>query len=114
MTEMTCITCPIGCRITVDESNGFAVTGNACRKGEAYGKNELQNPVRVLTTTVKIDGANHRRCPVKTRGAIPKGLLFGAMKEIQKARLTSPVACGQVVTENLLGTGIDVVATRDM
>ncbi|MCL2507957.1 MAG: DUF1667 domain-containing protein [Oscillospiraceae bacterium] len=114
MTEITCIVCPMGCRLTVDEQNDFAVTGNTCKLGENYGKNELKNPTRVLTTTVKIGGAIHGRCPVKTGGAIPKGKLFDAMKEIKKVRLESPVACGQVVLTNLLGTGIDVVATRAM
>jgi CxxC motif-containing protein len=114
MTELTCIVCPVGCRLKVDEENGYAVKGNTCKRGEVYGKNELQNPTRVLTTTVAIEGGTHGRCPVRTNGAIPKSKIFEAMDVLKKLRLTAPVRCGEVVLKNILGTGIDVIATRDM
>ena len=114
MTELTCICCPMGCRLTVDEDNDYAVTGNTCKRGAVYGRNELMNPTRVLTTTVAIDGAAHGRMPVRTADAIPKGKLFDAIEELKKVHLTSPVHCGDVVHENLLGTGINVIASRDL
>ncbi|NLO44961.1 MAG: DUF1667 domain-containing protein [Clostridiales bacterium] len=114
MTELTCIVCPIGCRLKVDEKNNYAVTGNACKRGEVYGKNEMQNPTRVLTTTVAIDFGMHSRCPVRTDGAIPKGKLFEAMDILKKVRIKSPVKCGEVILKDILHTGIDVIATRDM
>lgn len=73
MTELICITCPKGCHLTVDEENDYAVKGNACPRGAEYGKNELKNPKRVVTSTVKTTSEEHPRCPVKTNGAIPKG-----------------------------------------
>ncbi|MCR5485329.1 MAG: DUF1667 domain-containing protein [Clostridiales bacterium] len=114
MTELTCIGCPMGCRLTVDEENDYAVTGNSCKRGEIYGKNELKNPTRVLTSTVAITGGIHDRCPVRTKDAIPKGKLFDAMEIIKKTEIQSPVKCGQVIIENILDTGIDVIASRDM
>ena len=66
MTSIICITCPKGCRLSVDEENGYKVTGNGCPRGEIYGKNELQHPVRVITSTVRIEGAAVPRLPVKT------------------------------------------------
>lgn len=114
MTELTCIGCPLGCRLTVDEDNDYAVTGNSCKKGAEYGKNELQNPTRVLTTTVSIEGGIHGRCPVRTESAISKALLFDAMKELSKVKLKAPVKCGQIVFEDILGTGVNVIATRDI
>ncbi len=114
MTELTCIGCPLGCRLSVDEENDYAVTGHTCKRGEVYGKNELKNPTRVLTTTVKAQGGIHGRCPVRTESAIPKGMLFEAMKELSKVKVTSPVKCGEVVVENILGTGVNVIATRDL
>ncbi len=114
MTELTCIGCPMGCRLEVDEENGYAVTGNKCKRGADYGKNELKNPTRVLTTTVKVEGGIHSRCPVRTLNAIPKGKLFDAMKELSKVELKAPIKCGEVVLKNILDTGVDVIATRDI
>ena len=114
MTELTCIVCPRGCRLKGDTENGYRVTGHSCEKGEAYGKNELLNPTRVVTSTVKITGAMHRRIPVKTNGAIPKKLIFEAMKLLDGIELKAPVKLGDIVVKDILGTGIDFVASRDM
>ena len=112
MKELICIVCPKGCHLKVDEENNYAVTGNACPRGAEYGAAELQHPVRVLTSTVKLTGNAARRCPVKTNGSIPKGLLFDAMAVLDDVELTAPVKVGQVVVADLLGTGVDVVATK--
>ena len=114
MTELICINCPMGCHLQVDEENDYAVTGNTCKRGEVYGKNEIKNPVRVLTTTVAIDGGAHGRMPVRTSEAIPKGKLFEAVEALKAVRLTSPVRCGDVVLENICGTGVNVIASRDL
>ena len=114
MKELICIVCPKGCHLKVDEENGYAVTGNSCPRGAEYGKNELSNPTRMLTSTVCIESGVYPRLPVKTSQAIPKSLLFAAMDEIAKVRLTAPVTCGQVLISNLLDTGADLVASRNM
>ncbi len=114
MKELICIVCPRGCHLKVDEARDFFVTGNGCQRGVAYGKTELTNPTRVLTSTVRCAGGLSARCPVKTNGAIPKGLIFEAMKTLDAVRLISPVALGQVVVENICGTDIDFVTTRAM
>lgn len=114
MTELICIVCPKGCHIKVDEQNDCAVTGNGCKRGEAYGKKELTNPTRVVPSTVKINGGAHRRLPVKTSEPIPKAMIFDAMKLLDAVEVTSPVKRGEVVYKNILGTGIDFIATRDM
>lgn len=114
MTELICIVCPKGCHLKVDPENDFAVTGHGCQRGIAYGKDELQNPVRVITSTVAIHGAAHRRCPVKTDGPIPKALISEAMKALDNCQLQAPVKSGQIVAPNLCGTGVNFVATRDM
>ena len=114
MKELICIVCPKGCHLKVDEDNGYAVTGNGCPRGAEYGKAELTNPTRVVTSTVRIEGAVLPRCPVKTNGAIPKGMIFDIMAELDKVTLTAPVTVGQVVIENVCGTGIDVVAARSL
>ncbi|MEG2053832.1 MAG: DUF1667 domain-containing protein [Oscillospiraceae bacterium] len=114
MKNLICIVCPKGCHLSVDEENDFAVTGAGCEKGIQYGKTELLNPTRVVTSTVKITGGAYPRLPVKTSGAIPKPLVFKAMEEINRISVTSPVKQGEVLIENLLGTGINLVAERTL
>ena len=114
MKELICIVCPKGCHLKVDENNDYAVTGNGCPRGAEYGKAELTNPTRVVTSTVRIQGAALPRCPVKTNGAIPKGMIFDIMKALDEVSLTAPVTVGDVVIENVCGTGVNVVAARTM
>ncbi|MCR5207916.1 MAG: DUF1667 domain-containing protein [Eubacterium sp.] len=114
MTELICITCPRGCHLTVDEENDYAVTGNACPRGAEYGKNELKNPVRVITSTVKTNRKSEPRCPVKTNGAIPKGKMFEAMALLDDIILEVPIKTGDVVIPNLFDTGIDFVACKSI
>ena len=108
MTELTCILCPKGCRLRVDEKNGYAVTGNQCPRGIEYGKTELTRPIRSVSSTVGITGAAHRRCPVKTDGPIPKSLVFAAVQALNGVTLSAPIL------ENICGTGRNFIATRDM
>lgn len=114
MKELICIVCPKGCHLKVDEEHGYTVTGNGCPRGAEYGHVELTNPTRVVTSTVCVEGALHRRCPVKTSGAIPKGKMFDAMKTLNGLVLKAPVALGQVVVKDVCGTGIDFIAARAM
>ena len=114
MKELICIVCPQGCHLKVDEENGFTVTGNTCPRGAEYGKMELTHPTRVVTSTVRCEGGLYPRCPVKTDRAIPRELIFDVMKALEGVVLTAPVAVGQVIIENVCGSGADVVATRNM
>ncbi len=114
MKELICIVCPRGCRLVVDEENDYSTAGNACPRGAEYARAELTAPTRVLTSTVAVTGGIHPRCPVKTAAAIPKGLLPAAMRRIRAVCLAAPVQEGQVVIPDLLGTGVDLVACRDL
>ncbi|SHK09864.1 CxxC motif-containing protein [Clostridium cavendishii DSM 21758] len=111
--ELICICCPMGChlKVNLDEKK---VTGNTCPRGAAYGINELTNPVRVVTSTVKINGAIHRVLPVKTKEPIKKELIFKCMEALRDVEVNSPVKVGDVIIENILGTGVDIVAARNM
>ena len=111
--EVICIVCPKGCHLKVSPVD-FTVTGGSCEKGIDYGIAELKNPVRVLTSTVKVEGSDLIRCPVRTNGSIPKGKIMAAMEEINKVALKAPGRVGEVVIPDILGTGVDVIATRDI
>lgn len=114
MTELVCIVCPKGCRLHVDETDGFKVTGNGCERGAKYGFDELTAPTRVVTSTVRIRGAQHPRCPVKTERAVAKSKIFEVMAVLDNVELTSPVKTGDIVVENVCGTGVNIVVSRSM
>lgn len=114
MTELTCIVCPKGCRLKVDEENGFAVTGASCPRGVAYGKKELTAPTRTVTSTVAIEGALHSRLPVKTSAEVDRALVRKVVSALKKVRVTAPVKTGDVVLPDVLGTGVNVVASKSM
>lgn len=114
MKKFICIMCPKGCHLTVDENNDYRVSGNSCNKGVKYGKAEATNPIRVVTSTVIVNGGNNQLCSVKTADGIPKKSVLEAMREINSVQLKAPVKIGDVAIENLLDTGIDVVVTSDI
>lgn len=114
MKELVCIVCPKGCRLHVDEENGYKVTGNSCPRGAEYGHNEIKNPTRVLTSTVRLEDGMYRRCPVKIETAVPKAKLMEIMRELNGVSLRSPVTVGQVALENAAGTGVNVVVTKNL
>ena len=112
MRELVCIVCPRGCRLRVDEEMDYAVTGNRCRRGAEYGRNECRDPRRVLTSTVRVTGAYLRRCPVKTDRPVPKGMQLEIMGLLDGVTLAAPVQLGQVILRDVDGLGANVVATK--
>ncbi len=119
-TTLTCITCPIGCELQIEKiktdggTETFIVQGNKCKRGEKYAIEEMTYPTRMVTTTVKIDGAHLRRIPVKTSKPIPKDKIYECMRALDDVTLKAPIECGEKVIENWLSLGIDVVTTRSM
>lgn len=114
--QFTCINCPLGCQVvvTMDDNNNIQkIEGNNCKKGEQYVRDEIKDPKRMVTSTVRISGSNIYSVPVKTETAIPKGLIFACMEEINKAEIKTPVHIGDVVIANVLDTGVDVIATDE-
>lgn len=112
--ELICITCPIGCHLEVDIDQDYKVTGNQCKRGIEYGKKELTNPTRTITSTVKIIGGIYNRLPVKTNREIAKGLIFDVMKLLDDVVVESPITVGDVILKNVYDSGVDIVATRSM
>lgn len=110
---MTCINCPIGCRITVNVENGKVenVTGQGCKRGLEYAMQESVAPKRMVTAVVAVAD---RKMPVsvKTRTPIPKEKIFNCMHAIISLKLKPPVRMGDVVCSNVCDTGVDVIATK--
>ena len=112
MSELICIVCPRGCHLKVDEN--FKVSGNFCKRGELYAKNELTSPKRKVTSTVKVVNGNINRVSVITDSEIPKELIFDIMKEIQKTVVNAPLEINTVVIKNVLNLGVNVITTREV
>ena len=111
---MTCIVCPMGCQLQVElEGNEVkSVSGNTCPRGKQYAIDECIHPMRTITSTARTD--NGEVIPVKTDRTVPKELMFDCMKEINKAVVKLPAKIGDIVIENLLGTGANVIVTANM
>lgn len=112
-TELTCIVCPMGCQLVVEKegNNIISVSGNTCKRGEVYAKDECTNPVRVITTTVKTKEG--KIIPVKTDKPVPKAMIMDCMKEINSLCPDGKtgVSIGDVILENILNTGSDIVVS---
>ncbi len=112
--KMICIECPVGCVLEVDmDSKPIRITGNECPKGENYAISEIENPQRILTSSVLTQGLALKMVPIKTDRPIPKKDLLKAMEVIKKIRLKKTVAVGDIVMKDLLGLGVNLVATRE-
>ncbi|MBU0684199.1 MAG: DUF1667 domain-containing protein [Candidatus Omnitrophota bacterium] len=112
--KITCIECPKGCGLSVNIENGKVVTveGNACLKGIKYAAAEIENPVRILTSTVLTKGMSLKMVPVRTDRPIQKSYIRQAMKKIEKICLTKTLKTGDVIDENFLNLGVKLIVTR--
>ena len=113
MKNIICTLCPKGCRLSVDLDN-MTVSGNNCPRGVNYGISELTAPMRTLTSTVKIDGSICRRCPVRSSTDVPREKVVDIMKLLDTVELVAPVKLGDVIFENVLDTGADIIVTRNL
>ena len=114
--ELTCIGCPLGCSITVTMNNTdvVSVTGNTCPRGDAYARKEVTNPTRIVTSTVRVEGGISPMVNVKTASAIPKSKIFDCTNALRDIVITAPVKIGDVVLSDVAGTGVDVVAAKNI
>ena len=111
--ELTCIVCPVGCRLVAEiKDNGeVEVRGNSCPRGKVYAENECVAPMRTVTTTIRCESGEI--LPVKTDTPIPKEKIFEVMHEINRARAKDTAKIGDVIIHNVCSLGVDVIATSN-
>lgn len=115
MKELTCIVCPNGCTLHVEESNGrYRVTGNLCKRGEEFAVAELTNPMRTVCSTVATVFPMVPVIPVRVSREIPKERIFDVMEEINKIVVSERVEKGTVLMEDVLGLGADIIVTSSI
>ncbi|MEF9942319.1 MAG: DUF1667 domain-containing protein [Lachnospiraceae bacterium] len=114
--ELTCIGCPMGCALMVEIEQGkvIKVSGNTCPRGDTYAHKEITNPTRIVTSTVMVNGGSVDMISVKTKEDIPKNKIFECVKALKGITVNAPVHIGEVIVSNVAGTGVDVVATKNV
>jgi CxxC motif-containing protein len=112
--NITCISCPVGCSLTVTLEDGAVVKveGQGCPRGEVYAKKECVNPTRIFTSSVPVAGGFWEMVSVKTVSDVPKSSLMACAQSLKGIQLTAPVQIGDVVVANAAGTGVNIIATR--
>ena len=110
---LTCIGCPLGCTLTaVPAADGFEISGYTCKRGLEYAKKELTRPERTVTSTVRVSGGKANVVSVRTATDIPKDAIFTVMEAINALVVPAPVAIGDVLCEDIAGTGVALTATK--
>ena len=113
--ELICIGCPLGCPLTVRmEGEQIEVSGNTCKRGDVYARKEVTNPTRIVTSTVKVSNGTADMVSVKTKEDVPKEKIFDCMRALKDVTVQAPVHIGDVVLKNVAGTGVDMVATKNV
>ncbi len=114
--EMICVSCPIGCSLKVEIGQDGSVTnveGNQCNRGHTYAINEITRPMRMLTTTIAVEGGKYPLVALRSAQPLPKELLLQSMKLVNTTKVKAPVKLGDVLIKNILKTGVDLIATAD-
>ncbi len=115
MDDLTCIGCPMGCQLEIQkDEEKILVEGNECARGKEYAVQEIKDPRRALSSVVSIIGAEHTVLPVKTDRPIPRDAQMQVIDELRKLYVYAPVHNGQILKENIAGTGANLIATREM
>lgn len=114
--KLTCISCPMGCPLTVEMEGDtvISVTGNTCKRGDVYARKEVTEPTRIVTSTVRVIGGTVDRVSVKTKKDVPKDRIFDCVKSLKGVVVKAPVYIGDVIVPDAAGTGIDIVATKNV
>jgi CxxC motif-containing protein len=112
--RLTCVLCPVGCELEVrkDPAGELQIQGNQCDKGIPFAVEEVLHPERNLATSVPVRGTAAKMVSVRLSRSVPREMIFPILAEIAKLRPDAPVRRGQVLIADILGTGVDVVATR--
>ena len=99
--------------MTIVDGEVTAVAGNTCKRGDTYGRKEVTNPTRIVTTTVPVAGSDtERMVSVKTASDVPKGKMFEVVAALKGVTAQAPVAIGDVILADVAGTGVDIIATK--
>lgn len=114
--NLTCISCPMGCPLTVvmNDTEVVSVSGNTCKRGDVYARKEVTDPTRIVTSTVRVEGGSADMVSVKTKEDVPKGKIFDCVNALKDVIVKAPVHIGDVIISDVAGTGVAIVATKNV
>ena len=100
--ELICIGCPLGCMISVE------------LEGKEYAEKEVTNPMRIVTSSVRVSGGDKVSVSVKTKSDIPKGKIFDVVRDLKDVVAKAPIKIGDILVKDVAETGVDIVATANV
>ena len=114
--NLTCIGCPMGCPLIVklEDTEVISIEGYTCKRGAVYGKKEVTNPTRIVTTTIRVSGGTEPVVSVKTKEDIPKDKIFACIRAMKEITVPAPVHIGDVILRGVAHTGVDIIATKNV
>ncbi|MCD6356426.1 MAG: DUF1667 domain-containing protein [Anaerolineaceae bacterium] len=113
--EIICVACPKGCRLEVQRKNGEILVSNAgCKRGKDYALSEITDPRRMVASTIRVKNGLHPLVPVYTEFPFPKGKIMDLLDEIRAVEIKAPVQLRQIIIKNALGSGINIIASRNL
>lgn len=115
MSELICISCPQGCRLSAEYSgNDLIVSGNRCPRGERYARQELTDPRRVVTAVLRSESAEHPFIAVRTAAPVPRKMIPRLLNTLYRITLPADVKNGDIVLENVDNSEISVIVTENI
>ena len=116
ISNLTCIGCPMGCPLIVklEDTEVISIEGYTCKRGAVYGKKEITNPTRIVTTTIRVSGGTEPVVSVKTKEDIPKDKIFACIRAMKEITVPAPVHIGDVILRDVAHTGVDMIATKNV
>ncbi len=119
--KITCITCPLGCKLKINIENNkiVSISGSQCKKGIKFAEGEIKDPRRILTTTIKLKAQGRKetassRLPVRSVAPAPKDKILEIIKEVRKTKISPPVKMGDIIAKNIIGSGVDIIASMNI
>jgi Uncharacterized protein with conserved CXXC pairs len=116
VSKIICTVCPNGCEINIIEldTKSYNIKDYKCERGKEYAEQEITNPARILTTTIKIKNGLIKRLPVRSKNPVPKDKIFRIIERIKGVEIEAPVEEGDIIIENILNMGINVIASKSI
>ncbi|HCO18292.1 MAG TPA: molybdopterin oxidoreductase [Tissierellales bacterium] len=111
--NVKCNICPVGCMLEVGGSEtDINVTGNRCGRGIEYARKLISDESKILTGRCILLNGPMGRLPVVSSKPVPKDISDAVLEQVRNLRVYAPVEKGQILIENIMGSGIDILAQR--
>ncbi|MFL0251291.1 DUF1667 domain-containing protein [Clostridium neuense] len=77
-------------------------------------KGEVNKKKDILTTLVRVKGSKVKVVSVKSAEPIEKELFIECSKALGRLYVSAPIKQGDLICKNILNTGVDIIATKNI